>query len=139
MDFTLLAKTLTVFLSPFLPYLLKTGEKASENIGNKFGADAWERAKALWGKLHTQVAAKPAAQEAAQDVAQNPDDQDAQASLRQQLKKLLSEDEVLSTQIARLMREESLALASTYINQQASDNAIQFGQVGQARDIHVQR
>jgi hypothetical protein len=33
MDVTTLAKDLAVFLIPFLPYLLKAGEKAAEEAG----------------------------------------------------------------------------------------------------------
>jgi hypothetical protein len=57
--------------------------------GKQLGVDAWEKAKSLWGKLRPQVDAKPAAQEAAQDVAETSDNEDAQAALRLQLKKLL--------------------------------------------------
>ena len=37
MDVTTLAKNLVVFLTPFLPYLLKAGEKAAEETGKKLG------------------------------------------------------------------------------------------------------
>jgi hypothetical protein len=36
------------FLAPFLPYLLKAGEKAAEEAGRRLGAAAWEQAQALW-------------------------------------------------------------------------------------------
>ena len=72
MDSQTLAQQLVGSLAPFLPYLLKAGEEAAGEAGKKFGAEAWERAKALWAKLRPQVEAKPAAQEAAQDVAANP-------------------------------------------------------------------
>lgn len=100
---------LTTFLIPFLPYLLKAGEKASEEagkkIGEKFGGGAWEKAKSLWAKLSPNVEAKASAIEAASDVAKDPEDQDAIASLRLQLKKLLNEDSTLSIEIARLFEE----------------------------------
>jgi hypothetical protein len=62
MDVTTLAKDLAVFLSPFLPFLLKAGEKAGEEAGKKLGGDAWDRTKGLWAKLRPKVEAKPAAQ-----------------------------------------------------------------------------
>ncbi len=102
MDIQTLAQQVTPFLAPFLPYLLKAGEKAAEEAGKKFGADAWERAKALWTKLRPKVEAKPTAHEAVQDVAAAPDDPDTQAALRLQLKKLLAEDEALAAEVARL-------------------------------------
>ncbi|WP_375496271.1 hypothetical protein [uncultured Nostoc sp.] len=100
---------LTTFLVPFLPYLLKAGEKATEEagkkFGEKFGGDAWEKAKSLWAKLSPKVEAKEAAKEAASDVAKDPENEDAQAALRLQLKKLLNEDSTLASEIAHLFEE----------------------------------
>lgn len=139
MNVALISKTLTVFLSPFLPYLLKAGEKAASDVGTKFGAAAWEKAQILWTKLQPKFAAKAAAMEAVEDVAQAPDDQDALASLRLQLKKLLTQDEALATEMAELMQEKQETSGSTNISQQAGDNAIMFGQIEQAGDIDIQR
>jgi hypothetical protein len=105
MNVTTLAKDLAVFLIPLLPYLLKAGEKAAEEAGKKFGGDAWDRAKVLWAKLRPKVEAKPAAQEAVQDAAAAPNDDDIQAALRLQLRKLLTEDAGLAGEIERLWRE----------------------------------
>jgi hypothetical protein len=102
MDNTMLVQNLSAFLAPFLPYLLKTSEKAIEEVGKQLGADAWRRASVLWGKLRTKMEANPAAQEAAQDVANAPEDADAQAALRLQLRKLLSGDEILAAEMTRL-------------------------------------
>jgi hypothetical protein len=102
MDVTMLAKDLAVFFTPLLPYLLKAGEKAVEEVGKKFGADTWDLAKALWGKIRPKVEAKPAAQEAVQDAAAMPNDEDIQAALRLQLKKLLAEDGALAQEVEQL-------------------------------------
>ncbi len=109
MDPQTLAQQLVPFLAPFLPYLLKAGEKAAEEAGRKLGTEAWEQAQALWGKLRGKVEAKPAALEAAQDVAAAPEDQDAQAALRLQLRKLLAEDTTLAAEVARLWGEAQAA------------------------------
>ncbi len=101
MDIAALAKEVALFLTPFLPYLLKAGEKAAEEAGKKLGSDAWERAKGLWGKLRPKVEAKPAAQEAVADAATEPSNEDAQAALRQQLRKLLTEDDQLAAEIGQ--------------------------------------
>jgi hypothetical protein len=112
MDVTTLAEDLAVFLTPFLPYLLKVGEKAAEEAGKKLGGDAWDRAKGLWAKLRPKAEAKPAAQEAVQDAAAAPNDEDIQASLRLQLRKLLAEDAVLAGEVARLWLEAQQAGAT---------------------------
>ena len=109
MDTPTLAQQLVSFMAPFLPYLLKGGKlaakKAFETLGEQFSEESWEQAERLWNKLRPRVETKPAAREAAQDVAANPNDTDAQAALRLQLKKLLAEDSALAVEIARLLRQ----------------------------------
>jgi hypothetical protein len=53
------------------------------------------------------VEARPAALEAAQDAAAHPDDEDALAALRLQLKKLLAEDPALAQEMTRLVAQIS--------------------------------
>ncbi len=130
MDPTILAQNLVVFLAPFLPYLVKVGEKAAEEAGKKISVSAWEQAKALWDKLRPRVEARPTAQEAVQDMTKTPNDEDARTVLRVQLKKLLAEDETLIEEITQLMETKpKTTMASTVIQQQAGDSAIQIGQV----------
>ena len=81
--------TLTALLAPHLPTLMKLGGKAAESAASKVGADTWETVKKIWAKLSPRIEAKESAKEAAIDVANNPDDEDLQAALRVQLKKLL--------------------------------------------------
>ena len=104
-----IARQIVPFLAPFLPYLLKAGEKAAEEAGRKLGAAAWEQAQALWARLRPKVEARPAAQEAVADVAAHPQDEDALAALRLQLRKLLEEDAALREEVARLWQEARAA------------------------------
>ncbi|MEJ5241594.1 MAG: hypothetical protein WHS87_10390 [Anaerolineales bacterium] len=60
-----LLQQLTTFLAPFLPYLLKMGEKAAEEAGKRLGEAAWEQAKALWEKLRRKENVEQVAQTAA--------------------------------------------------------------------------
>jgi hypothetical protein len=100
---------LVQFLAPFLPYLLKgvklAGQEAAKKLGEKAGEQGFEQAKALWDKLRPKVEARPAALEAAQDAATHPDDEDALAALRLQLKKLLAEDDSLAQELAHLLQQ----------------------------------
>lgn len=109
MDVTMLAKDLAIFLTPLLPYLLKAGEKAAEEAGKKLGGDTWDLAKDLWAKLRPKVESKPAAQEVVLDAAAAPNDDDIQAALRLQLRKLLTEDAVLAREIERVWQEAQQA------------------------------
>lgn len=112
MEITAIAQTLAALLAPALPYLLKAGESAASKIGE----DAWEKAKTLWGKLSAKIKAKPSAQEAVEDVAKAPADDDAQAALRVQLKKLLLDDTSLAKELEQLLsawqKSGNLAMAA---------------------------
>ena len=109
MDIGALASSLTAALVPLLPYLLKAGEKAAEETGKTVAGQGWEWGKSLWSKLKPKVEAKPDALEAAQDIAQSPDDQDAQAAFRRQLKKLLTEDQSLAEEVRRWLEQGKAA------------------------------
>jgi hypothetical protein len=91
METTSLAAALATALAPFLPYLLQVGGLAAEGAITKFGSDAWDEARGLWGKLRVAGEIKPAVLDAALDVAQESNDEDARAALRLQLRKFLQE------------------------------------------------
>src|SRR4051794_36033323 len=57
MDINALAGSLTTALVPFLPYLLKAGEKAAEETGKKAVEQSLEWAKSIWTKLKPGVEA----------------------------------------------------------------------------------
>jgi hypothetical protein len=105
MDIAAIAKKVVVFLTPFLPYLVKAGEKTAEGVGDQFGEAAWEKAQALWGKLRGQEQIE----EAAKDAAAMPKDADAQAALRLQLKKAFKENDNLAEEVETLMQNARAA------------------------------
>ncbi len=104
---------LSQFLAPLLPYLLKGGmelaKSAAGELGKKLSADSWDGLKRLAEKIQQKAKAKPALQEALTDAQNAPDDEDAIAALRLQLRKLLSEDQALAAEIARLWDEAEAA------------------------------
>jgi hypothetical protein len=109
MDIVALTQSVAPLLIPLMPYLLKMGEKAAEEAGEKIGGATWEWGKGLWNKLRAKVEAKPAAIEAAHEVAKNPDDVDAQAALRLQLRKLLEGDPTLAEEVYELVEKAQAA------------------------------
>jgi hypothetical protein len=109
MDIGALASSLTTILVPLLPYLLKVGDKAAEETSKAVAGQSWEWTKSLWTKLKPKVEARPGALEVAQDAAQEPEDQDAQAAFRQQLKKLLTEDQSLAEEVSRWLEQGKAA------------------------------
>lgn len=99
------------FISPFLPYLVKLGTQSAEKLTDKaseqFSETAWEKAKVVWSKLRPQLEHKPAAAEAIEDTANHPDDEDLQAALRVQVKKLLQQDAALADEVAALLKADA--------------------------------
>lgn len=100
---------LAAFLAPFLPTLVKAGEQVVGRAADAVADEAFSYAKALWERLKPKVDAKPAAQEAAEEVAARPDDEDALAALRLQLRKLLDEDEQLVRDLAGIWAKAEAA------------------------------
>jgi hypothetical protein len=100
---------LTSFLAPFLPYLVRAGQKVAGKAADTLGDEAAKYAQALWERLKPGVERKPAAQEAVEEVAANPEDEDALGALRIQLRKLLEEDEGLAADLTKLWQEAQAA------------------------------
>jgi hypothetical protein len=122
---------LTAFLSPFLPFLIKLGEKAAETAAEKFGDDAWSKAKAIWSKLQPKVEAKEDAKVAAEQVAAKPESDARKAVLQEELETLLKENPDLTDAIAKIMQEDaSDGTPGTQIIQNVAGNQNQaIGQV----------
>lgn len=127
---------LTAFLAPFLPALMKLGEKASEKVVEKFGEDAWNKAKALWSKLQPEVAAKSDVKIAAEQVAAKPDSQSRQAVWQEELETLLNENSDLARAIAQLLQADAPnGTPGTQIIQTVTGNQNQV--LGQVSGGHV--
>ena len=98
-----IARQIVQFLAPFLPYLLRAGEKAAEEVGRQLGAAAWEQAQALWARLRR----KKNVEQVAQTVAALPDNQALREALREEIARALAEDPALAQEMTRLVAQIS--------------------------------
>jgi hypothetical protein len=89
MDCSKLAELVTTLL-------MKIPEGAVGKIGENI-------TDGIWKKLHSRLSARPAALAAAHNAAAAPNDADAQAAFRFQVKKLLEEDPDFAQEIAALL------------------------------------
>lgn len=105
MDTAGLAKELAIFLAPFLPYLLKVGEKALEGASDKLGADAWDCAKGIWKKIQTKAKKDPNALKSAEDLSKSPQDMRIQSDLALHIKIFLDEDQNFAMEVNQLWDE----------------------------------
>jgi len=103
MDEVSTAKELATYLTPFLPYLVEAGKYAAGAAAKKFGESAWNGATTLWQKLWPKVEERPALKTAFDDVTNTPEDEDVQAALRVQLRKILLEDGSLAVELAQIL------------------------------------
>lgn len=117
-----LARTVTSLVSPAIPYLLKGGEQALQEASKKIGTDTWEWLKIIWTKLTSASQSQPNQQqniteiiETATEVANNPSDQDAQAVLSWQIKKLLTNNPELSLEIEKVVEKAQKSSTQTTI------------------------
>jgi hypothetical protein len=112
LDTVALAKIVTSLLAPAIPYLIKGGEQAWGEASKKIGADTWGLAKTIWTKFVSPSKSQPGGEEkntevikAATEIANNPSDEDAQAALRFQIKKLLTDDPELGVEIEKVINQ----------------------------------
>lgn len=136
MDVALLAQAIVSLLTPVLPLLVKLGEKGVEEIGKKMGESTWEFAKKIWKKLSPKLSANPITKEAVVDVSKNPKDEDAIASLRLQIRKILTENISLAQELylqlgdiqsaARNINVNGSVYGSTFVT--GNENVFQNGQ-----------
>jgi len=104
-DISILAQQVALFLTPLVPYLIKGGIEAGKSAAGKLGELAtekgWEKAKSMWSNLtmHEEV------KKAAETVAKLPDDADAQAALRLQIKLALAADAALVEKIEKILAD----------------------------------
>lgn len=122
LDAATLARMVTSLLAPAIPFLLKGSEQAWGEASKKIGTDTWEWAKAIWTKLVSRSKTKLGGEEknteivkAATEVADNPSDEDAQAALRFQIKKLLTDDPELGLEIEKALNEAKNSSIQTSI------------------------
>lgn len=131
---------LTAFLTPFLPFLIKFGEKSAESVATKFGEDSWNKAKKVWDKLQPKVEAKEDAKVATEQVAAKPDSKARQALFQEELETLLEENPDLVEAIAQILQEKPATTGATQIEQNINNTK---GQVmrdmkgGKATGIHI--
>jgi hypothetical protein len=129
MDTIELASKITFLIRPVLPLLIESARKGVDTIADRLRErdslvtkeelldSVWdttadrlgERGSQVisrtWAKLLPQLKVRPAAWEAVEDAAAHPGDADAEAALRLQLRKLLSEDGELAAEMAGLQEE----------------------------------
>lgn len=96
---------LVAILAPFLGALLRGGEAAADQVGQRAGAEGWGAAVRIWDRLRGRVESSPAALESASDVGDLPHDARARVAFEHQLEKLLAAEPRFAEELARLLED----------------------------------
>lgn len=115
-DTVLLASSAWTILQPYLPIL---ATKAVETVGGGIPPAIGK----VWESIEKKFDTKAAAKEALEDVLKAPKDADTQATFRQQLKKLMGEDESFAVELSKLLE----AAGDTHKASLKGDGAIAQG------------
>lgn len=106
-DIGIIAAAIVSTLAPFLPFLVEVGkaggEKLAEVIAEKGGKAAWERTRALWGRLKARLGKDSEMDGAVKLVAAKPEDESRQAMLAEVLGARLREDPALAQELFALL------------------------------------
>jgi hypothetical protein len=95
-DIALISTGAWTVLQPYLPVL---ATKTAEAIGSKVP----EAVGKIWNAIQNKFDTKAAAKEALEDLLKSLNDADTQATFRQQLKKLMAEDESFANELSKLL------------------------------------
>ncbi len=120
-DVSLLATSAWTMLQPYLPIL---ATKAAEKVGEKVP----EAVGKVWGTIKQKFDTRAAAKEALEDLLKAPEDADAQAAFRQQLKKAMAADESFANDLSKLIE----AAGDTYEANLEGNGAIAQGKGARA-------
>lgn len=100
-------------LSPFFAEVMKG---AASETGKATAGTAVAKVRELYNAVRTKFVGVSPAEEALNDLEKAPDDEDTQAALRAQLKKILASDEVFAAQLSGLIKGAEVAGAGSVFN-----------------------
>lgn len=137
LDLHALAQQVTTTLQPYFPLFAVEAAKAT---GQKVPAAI----EAVWTAVKDRFAKKAAAAEVLQDLVENPKDEDLQAAVRVQLRKLLEEDPAFASALRPLAEAAAnvQTTTTTYaadvqgdgnVTVQGSGNTITLGSAGDSK------
>jgi hypothetical protein len=134
----MLADQVTSLLTPFLPFLVRFGERAADEAGSQAGLAGWEQAKGLWVRLRPRLKDHSAMEHAVRALASEPNDKSAREELRTELEHLLRKDEAFARTTAALISSEThtytATTTSTYTGVQNLGIINEFSGTGQIID-----
>jgi len=106
------------------PFVKKAGGKLLDRAGELLP----EAVGKVWDTVKAKMESKPETADLPAEVAKAPDDEDAQAAFRYQLKKLLENDETFAKQLDALVKEAKQVTVTNMSATLSGDGAIAQGE-----------
>lgn len=104
MNLAELATKITVFLAPFLPFLVAGGESVAKKLGERFGQTTFDKAKSVWEKI-TKNSSDSAIKNTATAVKDNPESKPFRLALAASIAEYLQNNPGEAPQLAKLIAE----------------------------------
>ncbi|HCU22389.1 MAG TPA: hypothetical protein DF698_05785 [Candidatus Atribacteria bacterium] len=125
MDLVILSTTAVTLISAFF-------SQAGKGFAKKAGEAAWKKTEKLFNYVTLKIKGNMSAEEALSDLKKTPDDLDARAALRVQLRKILSEDNEFAKELEKIVNTIKVAGGDIIIQQFTmsggrADSVIQLG------------
>ena len=127
---------MTIFLTPFLPYLVLGGTEAAKEVGKKFGEATWEKAKSLWSKTKKSVQDTAMLEAFATALAKTPNEI-FQTSLAQMLADQFERSPELATELMNLMQDDDTVQKILIAQESTAKNIRQKLSTGGIQDVTV--
>lgn len=135
MDPTIISALASGVVAALAPYLAKAGEEFAKEVGKTAGG----KMGALYQAVKARFQGHPSAAEALADVEATPDDKDAQAALRLQLKKQMSADLTWADTLRQLLEEIGQdEQTATFLTQVYGGEVGKIINIGQAGEVLIE-
>ncbi len=102
-DISVVAETVTNLIAPALPFLTSAAADAASDGAKALTKEVWQRARQVWAALGKDQQSAGDLERAARVLSAMPDDKDALAGLRAQVKMVLATNQELAAEIAGLV------------------------------------
>ncbi len=114
------AQPIAQALAPLLPYLVTGGDEAVREATRRFGGAVIERARGLWDRVRGSAPEPERLDAAAADAAAAPQDPDALAALRLQVRRALE----AAPHMAQLWQQEAEAILQATGSARGGDRSV---------------
>jgi hypothetical protein len=129
------AATTVAALAPFLPYLVKAGEKAAEKAGEVVFDTAKVKVGEIWRRISEHFKGNPKVETALKAVEVDPDNETARSQLREYLVASLAADPSFLRELKKLLDEPEVEQVITAVRSRIENTTQESHGSGSTRQV----